>query len=156
MHFIFSIFSLFFRTNINAQSDRSSFNQKKMIVIPKGTYNTFFISKSRKPIQVASFLMDETAVTNSEYLEFVKANPSWQRSKANKLFVDENYRHKGLGSLLLNKVEAESKALGARLIHLDTFDFQAKDFYLKYGYEIFGVLEECPPGYKRYYMRKYL
>ena len=94
MQFIFSIFSLFFLNTINAQSDRSFFNDKKMIVIPKGTYNTFFISKSRKPIQVASFSLDETAVTNAEFLEFVKANPSWQRSKANKLFVDENYlRH---------------------------------------------------------------
>ncbi|PPE03578.1 hypothetical protein HCUR_00960 [Holospora curviuscula] len=26
-----------------------------------------------------------------------------------------------------------------------TFDFQVKDFYLKQGYEIFGVLEDCPP-----------
>ncbi|CEG58260.1 TPA: GNAT family N-acetyltransferase [Legionella pneumophila] len=74
----------------------------------------------------------------------------------NVLFVDENHRHKGLGSLLLNKVETKAAALGARLFHLDTFDFQAKDFYLKYGYEIFGILEDCPPGYKRYYMRKYL
>ena len=74
----------------------------------------------------------------------------------NVLFVDEHHRHKGLGSLLLNKVETEAATLGARLIHLDTFDFQAKDFYLKYGYEIFGVLEDCPPGYNRYYMRKYL
>jgi len=74
----------------------------------------------------------------------------------NVLFVDENHRYKGLGNLLLNKVETEATALGARLIHLDTFDFQAKDFYLNYGYEIFGILEDCPPGYKRYYMRKYL
>ncbi len=74
----------------------------------------------------------------------------------NVLFVDENYRDKGLGSLLLNKVENETKIMGAKLVHLDTFDFQAKDFYLKHGYEIFGVLEDCPPGHKRYYMKKVL
>jgi ADP-ribose pyrophosphatase YjhB (NUDIX family) len=39
---------------------------------------------------------------------------------------------------------------------LDTFDFQAKDFYLKHGYDIFGVLGNCPPGHERYYMRKNL
>ena len=43
-----------------------------------------------------------------------------------------------------------------RLIHLDTFDFQAKDFYLKHGYEVFGVLDDCPKGHKRYYMKKVL
>ena len=38
---------------------------------------------------------------------------------------------------LLNKVESEAKAIGATLAHLDTFDFQAKDFYIKHGYEVF-------------------
>lgn len=35
--------------------------------------------------------MDETAVTNAEYLEFVKANPQWRKSKVNRLFADSNY-----------------------------------------------------------------
>ena len=42
------------------------------------------------------------------------------------------------------------------LIHLDTCDFQSKDFYLKQGYEIFGVLDNCPKGHKRYYLKKML
>ena len=72
------------------------------------------------------------------------------------LFVDERYRGLGLGTALLNKVESEAKALGATLVHLDTFDFQAKDFYLKHGYEIFGTLEDCPKGHNRYYLKKHL
>lgn len=74
----------------------------------------------------------------------------------NVLFVDENHRLKGLGALLLNQVEADARAMGAKLSHLDTFNLQAKDFYLKHGYEVFGVLEDCPPGHKRYYMKKIL
>lgn len=70
------------------------------------------------------------------------------------LFVDAKHRGQDLGSRLLKKVEEEAK--GAKLVHLDTFDFQAKDFYLKYGYEIFGILEDCPKGHKRYYLRKSL
>lgn len=72
------------------------------------------------------------------------------------LFVDEEYRGQDLGSQLLNKVESEAKAIGATLVHLDTFDFQAKDFYLKAGYEIFGVLDDCPKGHQRYYLSKKL
>ena len=72
----------------------------------------------------------------------------------NVLFVDENYRNKGLGALLLNQVEADAGSMGAKLIHLDTFNHQAKDFYVKHGYEIFGVLENCPTGQKRYFMKK--
>ena len=72
------------------------------------------------------------------------------------LFVEEAYRYKALGSLLLNKVEAEAKAMGAGLAHLDTFNFQAKDFYLKHGYEVYGALDDCPPGHKRYHLKKVL
>lgn len=72
------------------------------------------------------------------------------------LFVDENHRNKNLATLLLKRVEEEAKVMGATLVHLDTFDFQAKDFYLKQGYEVFGVLKDCPPGHKRYYMKKNL
>lgn len=35
--------------------------------------------------------MDETAVTNLEFLDFVKANPQWRRSNVNRLFADSNY-----------------------------------------------------------------
>ncbi|WP_423236642.1 hypothetical protein [Clostridium chromiireducens] len=33
---------------------------------------------------------------------------------------------------------------------------QAKDFYLKNGYEVFGELDNVPLGHKRYYMKKIL
>ena len=72
------------------------------------------------------------------------------------LYVDENYRGEKLGSQLLKFVENEAIFLGAYLSHLDTFDFQAKDFYLKQGYEIYGTLENCPPNHERYYLKKNL
>jgi GNAT superfamily N-acetyltransferase len=80
----------------------------------------------------------------------------WGMLHIDVLFIDENYRGQQLGSLLLSKVESEAKSMGASLSHLDTFDWQAKDFYLKAGYEIFGILDACPPGHKRYYMKKAL
>ena len=70
------------------------------------------------------------------------------------LWVKEEFRGEGYGSVLLNEVEKISKEKGCKLIHLDTFDFQAKDFYLKNGYKVFGVLDDCPLEHKRYYMKK--
>ncbi|MGN1433395.1 MAG: GNAT family N-acetyltransferase [Ruminococcus sp.] len=70
------------------------------------------------------------------------------------LWVDENYRHKGLGTKLLEYIENTAKEKGCYLVHLDTFDFQAKDFYLNHGYEIFGILKDCPKGHCRYYLEK--
>ncbi|ETI89329.1 GNAT family N-acetyltransferase [Clostridium butyricum] len=70
------------------------------------------------------------------------------------LWVKEEYRKEGLGSKILNEIEKVAKDKGCYLIHLDTFDFQAKDFYIKHGYDIFGILDECPQRHKRYFMKK--
>lgn len=70
------------------------------------------------------------------------------------LWVSDQCRKGGYGSALLNEVEEVAKEQGCKLVHLDTFDFQARDFYIKQGYEVFGVLEDCPEGHKRYYMKK--
>lgn len=70
------------------------------------------------------------------------------------LWVNDSYRTQGIGSHLIKKVEEVAKQKGCHLIHLDTFDWQAKEFYLKHGYEIFGVLDDCPKGHKRFYMKK--
>lgn len=70
------------------------------------------------------------------------------------LWVKKSQRSQGIGSSLLKFIENKALDLGAKLIHISTFDFQAKDFYIKHGYEIFGILENCPEGHKRYYMKK--
>ena len=70
------------------------------------------------------------------------------------LFVKDEYRNEGLGSKLLAHVEKIAQSKGCTLLHLDTFDVQAKDFYIKHGFEIFGVLENCPERHNRYYMKK--
>lgn len=80
----------------------------------------------------------------------------WKIMYLELLFVDEAHRNKSLASYLLRRVEKEAKAMGVKLVHTDTYEFQAKDFYLKQGYEVFGVLDDCPEGYKRYYLKKVL
>ena len=80
----------------------------------------------------------------------------WGILYIDELFVSESYRHKMLGSHLMERVESEAKEIGATLAHTDTFDFQAKNFYLKHGYEVFGVLEDCPQKHNRYYLKKVL
>lgn len=72
------------------------------------------------------------------------------------LWVDEQYRGHRLGTKLLNEIEKIALEEKCSLIHLDTFDFQAKDFYIKQGYEVFGALEDCPVNHCRYYLKKKL
>ena len=70
------------------------------------------------------------------------------------LYIHEDYRYQGIASSLLKHVENIARDNHCYLSHLDTFDFQAKDFYLKQNYQIFGILENAPKGHNRYYMKK--
>ena len=78
----------------------------------------------------------------------------WRCIYIDTFWIDESMRGEGLGTLLLEEVERVAKENGSHLIHLDTFDFQAKDFYLAHGYSVFGELEDCPKGHTRYFMSK--
>ena len=77
----------------------------------------------------------------------------WNVAYIDTLWVDSEYCGKNLGSKLLAEIEKTANAIGCYLIHLDTFDFQAKEFYEKQGYELFGVIEDCPKGHCRYYLK---
>ena len=72
------------------------------------------------------------------------------------LWIKEEYRKDRYGSILMDEVEREAKEKGVYLLNLDTFDFQAKDFYIKRGYELYAVLNDCPVNHKRYYLKRIL
>jgi len=72
------------------------------------------------------------------------------------LFVKEELRGQGFGDRLLMLAEEEARQRGAKNAYLDTFGFQAPDFYLQRGYRVFGELKDFPPGHQRYYLTKQL
>ena len=80
----------------------------------------------------------------------------WDWFSLDLMWLEEEYRGRGYGHRLLTLAEEEARKVGARHVHLDTFSFQAPGFYEKYGYEVFGQLEDFPSGHQRYYMRKEL
>jgi len=86
----------------------------------------------------------------------INAFACWQMLWLNELYVDKDYRGKGLGALLLDKIEQDAKQSGSLMAQTFTFDFQAKDFYVKAGYEVFGVIDNCPEGHQCFYLKKSL
>jgi formylglycine-generating enzyme required for sulfatase activity len=62
-----------------------------MVLVPAGSYRPFIQASAGEAVHLRSFYLDVHAVTNAEFLAFVKANPSWARSKVSRLYADENY-----------------------------------------------------------------
>ena len=65
-------------------------------------------------------------------------------------------RGQRIGTELMRLVEAEARARHCIGIHLDTFSFQARGFYEKLGFTVFGTLDGMPPGHARYWLAKRL
>ncbi len=72
------------------------------------------------------------------------------------LAVAPELRRLGYGAKLLSTIEAEAIHRGCHSAYLDTFSFQARPFYEKQGYQVFGTLLDFPPGHKRYFLTKRL
>ena len=72
------------------------------------------------------------------------------------LFVSESLRTQGIGSKLLKAAEEEAQKRGCKYAFVDTFSFQAPQFYLKHGYKEVFTLENYPYTGKRHYYTKEL
>lgn len=72
------------------------------------------------------------------------------------VWVEDAWRGQGVASRLLEEVEVQAGKTGCHLAQLDTFDFQAREFYEKRGYQVFGTLKDAPRGHSHYYMFKNL
>jgi ribosomal protein S18 acetylase RimI-like enzyme len=80
----------------------------------------------------------------------------WKWLHVDRLWVDEAYRRAGIGRLLLGTAEKEAQSRGCLHAEVDTFDFQARGFYEKQGYNVYAVLEDFPVGHTKFLMRKTL
>ncbi|MCR8960049.1 GNAT family N-acetyltransferase [Variovorax sp. S2] len=72
------------------------------------------------------------------------------------LFVEADVRGSGLGSRLLAEAERQAIELGARNAKLDTFEWQAPEFYRKHGYEEYARIDDYAPGFYLASMKKSL
>ncbi len=70
------------------------------------------------------------------------------------VFVDEEYRRKGIGAQLIREMEKRAAAMGVNAIRLDTFDWQGKEFYEALGYTAVGHYDHTEDGYSEYFFLK--
>ncbi|NPV57507.1 MAG: GNAT family N-acetyltransferase [Anaerolineae bacterium] len=80
----------------------------------------------------------------------------WNTLAINILWVDESLRGQDWGASLVEKAEAIARESGCIQAHLDTMSFQARPFYEKHGYVLFGQMDDVPVGHQRFYLHKKL
>lgn len=80
----------------------------------------------------------------------------WRESYIELLWLSARARRVGFGGRLLKEAERRAQRRGSRLIHLNTYSFQAPGFYEKLGYQRFGEMSGSPQGESRHFYVKRL
>jgi GNAT superfamily N-acetyltransferase len=101
---------------------------------------------------VAFFVRDETGEVLGGLLGDIWAG--WLHVRT--LAVAAPARRQGFGRELMTRAESYARERGCTDAWLDTFSFQARPFYEKLGYRVFGTLENHPAGHRHYFMTKRL
>lgn len=81
----------------------------------------------------------------------------WEHSDAlyiDVLWCNEKYRKKGIGTKIISMIDAEALNKGLAKIFVDTFSFQAQEFYQKHGFHCIGSIPGYLLGHERIFMRK--
>ena len=131
--------------------DAPSDSDREAVIAPLRAYN---ISQAGDPDARPVAIMLADAAGN-------RVGGFWGRIAYKWLFVEllavpEEWRGQDYGTALMQEAEQIAHAENCIGIWLDTFDFQARGFYEKLGYEVFGTIEDIPMGHRRFFMQKRL
>lgn len=130
-------------------TDEIEENDKESIFQELLKYNLERI-EDKNPKDLGIYLEDETGKKLGGLIGDTHGN--WL--SINFLWVSEELRGQNIGSRILNQAEETAKKRGCKYVFLDTFSFQAPEFYKKHGYKEVFKLEEYPLTGKRYYFIK--
>jgi GNAT superfamily N-acetyltransferase len=120
-----------------------------------GFYNQDYLSDEmgfEKDTKFAVIAKDD----NSKVLGGIRANAYWNYCIIELLWLSKKSRGLGLGSQLIESAENFAKEKGFGYMRTETLSFQAKPFYEKLGYKLFGELPDYPKGHTTYCLVKEL
>ncbi len=80
----------------------------------------------------------------------------WGRAVLAQLWVDERYRHQGLGSMLIRAAENAAREKNCYYLCLGTTDYMARPLYEKHGFRVFTVNRDIPMGHVSWSLSKRL
>jgi GNAT superfamily N-acetyltransferase len=78
----------------------------------------------------------------------------WRETYIELLWLSARARGIGWGARLVGEAERRARRRGSRVIHLNTYSFQAPGFYEKRGYRRFGRISGSPATESRLFYVK--
>jgi GNAT superfamily N-acetyltransferase len=70
------------------------------------------------------------------------------------LWLEEQWRGQDIGTQIMDAIEHQAAQRKCIQLYLDTYSFQAIDFYQKRGYEVVGKIENFPTPHTHYFLKK--
>ena len=113
-------------------------------------HNAQFTPSDYKPLSI--YVKDD----DGKLIGGMTAFLSWSYLEIKYLWVDEGHRGQGLAAQIMQAGELAALNNKCEYALVDTFEFQALDFYLKQGYRQVAELDGYLGKYKRYYLQKKL
>lgn len=120
-----------------------------------GSYNQDYLPDEvgfEKDTKFAVIAKDD----NGKVLGGIRANAYWNYCIIELLWLSKESRGLGLGSQLIESAENFAKEKGLGYMRTETLSFQARPFYEKLGYQLFGELPDYPKGHTTYCLVKEL
>ena len=120
-----------------------------------GAYNQNYLPDEigfEKDTNFAVFAKDD----KGKVLGGIRAKAFWNYCIIELLWLSEESRGLGLGSQLIASAENFTKDKGFSYMRTEILRFQARPFYEKLGYKVFGELSDYPKGHTTYCLVKAL
>jgi GNAT superfamily N-acetyltransferase len=131
---------------VEEKPDANSVEQVREIIYQ---YNSSVMKSDYQPLTIL------LRNAQGEVVGGLLAQTEWGWLFVKTLAIEDGRRGRGYGTKLLAMAEEEARARGCHDAYLDTFSFQARPFYERRGYRVFGELENFT-AHTRYFMRKEL
>jgi predicted N-acetyltransferase YhbS len=133
------------------RSQNPTDEEREAILTPLRAYNEAQAGPSNAQL-LALLIRDD----NGEILGGLYGRFFYQWLFIELLSVPEQARGQGMGSKLMQMAEDLAREKECVGIWLDTFEFQAPEFYKRLGYNELGQIADYPPGHKRFFFQKHL
>jgi len=110
-------------------------------------FNTQIIKEKASHFSI--FAKDDTQIIGGALI--------WEHSDA--LYIDviwcnEKYQKQGIGTKIIAMIDDVARNKGLPKIFVDTYEFQAQDFYKKNGFYCIGIIPKYLKDNDRIFMRK--